>query len=151
MLVPKCIYQKSIFAKCTWLVSSKLCDFIFHFKIPMENVIEWVLAGFAQGSSLFLTNGLQLLKDFPPTKLRISQVLLQSISTKHTQTVSSLHHRVGGDFLLNQQITQTLLGDHRFWWFWWPDHRLRWLWRSNVAEGCRSYEVCHFYSFPPSK
>ena len=39
-------------------------------------------------------------KYFLQSKERISQVLLQSISTKHTQKVSSLH---SGDFLLNAQ------------------------------------------------
>ena len=86
-------------------------SFFFHVEDSKLNVIEGACsAGFAQGSSLFLTNGLQLLKDFPPTKRRISQVLLQSISTKHTQKVSSLHYRVGCDFLLNQQNNSNSLG-----------------------------------------
>ena len=60
-----------------------------NFNLWMQNVIEGAWAGLAHGTSLFLADGLQLLKDFRQNKLRISQVLLQSISTKHTQKVSS--------------------------------------------------------------
>lgn len=115
--------------------------------------IEGAWAGLAQGSSLFLTNDLQLLKDFPPTKLGISQVLLQSISTKHTRKVSSLHYRVGGDFLLNWQNNSNSLG--------WSQVMVILVTRSQaevivealgqMLQKASNHMRFHFYSFLPHK
>ena len=146
---------------CCWLMilNFKVTTCILFSHIPYEDSkskcdgIEGACAGLAQGSSLFLTNDLQLLKDFLPTKLGISQVLLQSISTKHTRKVSSLHYRVGGDFLLNWQNNSNSLG--------WSQVMVILVTRSQaevivealgqMLQKASNHMRFHFYSFLPHK